>query len=140
MSNPGVQYSLEIKEFATEADSQTQTYEVVLVMDQPKDANILPGMTASVKVLNPTKKTTAEAIIVPTIAVIGEPSGKSYLWVVDTESSQVRKQEVTTGELVGNDRIVVLKGLAQGETIAVSGVNFLRDGMKIRPVAEVSNL
>ena len=137
---PGRKFPLAIKEYATEADAQTQTYEVVLVMDQPKDVNILPGMTASVKAINPTSNTAAEAIVVPTIAVIGEPSAASYVWVVDLNTNQGRKQEVTTGELVVNDQIVVKRGLAQGDTIAASGVNFLRDGMEIRPVAEVSNL
>ena len=140
VSAPGRKFPLVIKEYATEADARTQTYEVVLVMDQPEDVNILPGMTASVKVVNPTKKTTSAAIIIPTSAVIGEPSGQSYVWVVDTGSNQVRKQEITIGELVGNDQVVVLSGIEQGDVVAASGVNFLRDGMEIRPVAEVSNL
>ena len=140
VSAPGQQFPLEIKEFATEADARTQTYEIVLVMDQPEGFNVLPGMTASVKVMNPTKKTTSDAIIVPTIAVIGDPSGKSYVWVVAPETNTVSKQEVTTGELVGNDQVIVNSGLEQGAMIAVSGVNVLRDGMEIRPVAEVSNL
>ena len=137
---PGLKFPLAIKEFATEADARTQTYEVVLVMDQPEEINVLPGMTASVKVINPTRKTTSQAIIVPAIAVIGDPSGKSYVWVVDAESNRVSKQEISTGELVGNDQVVVNSGVEQGTTIAVSGVNVLRDGMKIRPVAEVTNL
>ena len=140
VSAPGQQFPLEIKEFATEADARTQTYEIVLVMDQPEGFNVLPGMTASVKVKNPTQKTTSDAIIVPTIAVIGDPYGKSYVWVVDPKTNTVSKQEITTGELVGNDQVVVNSGLEQGATIAVSGVNVLRDGMEIRPVAEVKHL
>ena len=43
---PGKRYPLTLKEFATEADPQTQTYRIVFSMPTPEDATILDGMTA----------------------------------------------------------------------------------------------
>lgn len=47
---PGRTFPLEYREQSTEIDAVTQTYRVVLGMPRPEGANILPGMTASVRV------------------------------------------------------------------------------------------
>lgn len=134
---PGKQFPLKLKEFATQADPQTQTYQVTMVMDQPSSVNILPGMTATVRTLAPEKGAADATLVLPTIAVVGTPESGSYVWVVDPQTNQVAKREVQTGNFIGNDRIEALQGVQTGETVAVSGVTQLREGMEIRPVAEV---
>ena len=42
---PGREIAATIKEIGTEASSTTRTYPVTLIMDQPEDIRILPGMT-----------------------------------------------------------------------------------------------
>jgi len=139
-SAPGRKFPLTIKEYASEADPRTQTYRVTLRMKAPSDVNILPGMTATVRARGGggTKKDGADAgVVIPAVAVFADEAGTSQVWVVDRGSMTVSRREVKTGELTGTDRIRILDGLSPGETIAVTGVTQLRDGMKVRDLSRV---
>ena len=128
----GKKFDLEIKEYATRADSATQTYQVVLQMPQPDDISVLPGMTATVTLALGRKVALGKAVVIPAIAVLAEPSGQSFVWVVDTKELTVKKQEVKVGMISGSENIDVTDGLEGGETIAVAGILQLQDGMKVR--------
>jgi RND family efflux transporter MFP subunit len=131
------EFALALKEIAAQADPRTQTYRVTLMMPQPEEVNILPGMTATVVRYGPEGGDPEDAILVPAIAVFAGPEGKSLVWVVDPDASTVHERQVTTGELAGTDQIRILAGLEPGEMVAVSAVSQLREGMAIRPVEEV---
>ena len=130
---PGKKYPLKLKEFSTKADPATQTYQVVLTMNQPAEANILPGMTCTVVSEMTGNAKTAAGIKIPAIAVLNDADGKSYVWVLDKKTMKVHKTEVKVGPLTGSEDIVVTQGLKGGETIVVAGVTQLRDGMQVRP-------
>jgi RND family efflux transporter MFP subunit len=129
---PGKKFPLELKEYATKADPATQTYQVVLQMPQPEDISILPGMTATVRIALGRKMATGQTVIIPAIAVLAEPDGKSFVWVVDTKEMTVKKQEVKVGMISGSENIDVHDGLKGGETIAVAGILQLKEGMRVR--------
>jgi RND family efflux transporter MFP subunit len=131
---PGKTFKLEVKEFSTQADPATQTYQVVLVMNQPAEANILPGMTAMVtaQVSDETAVGT-KAIVIPAIAVLDDPGDKPYVWLLDKDTSTVRKVPVTIDRLEGSTDIVVKEGLKGGETLIIAGITQLEEGMKVRP-------
>jgi RND family efflux transporter MFP subunit len=134
---PGKQYPLTLKEYATRADPRTQTYQVTLQMPQPEDINVLPGMTATVAGSPQVAEAGGDRFVVPGIAVFSDASGVPHVWVVDTETNTVQKRQVTTGELTGTESIEILDGLQPHETIAVSGVSQLREGMTVRPVEKI---
>jgi RND family efflux transporter MFP subunit len=136
-SNPGKQYPVTLKEFATRADPTTQTYQVVLTMPAPDDIRVLPGMTASVSGKEAVRDTAAEHIVIPAIAVFADESGKSNVWVVDPETMKVAERPVETGELTGSASIQILKGLNPGDQIAVTGVAQLREGMQVRDLKDL---
>ena len=48
---PDREFPAKIKEYATTADPVTRTFPVKLNFDKPEDLNILPGMTARVRVV-----------------------------------------------------------------------------------------
>ena len=73
-----------------------------------------------------------KAFVIPAIAVLSEPDGKSFVWVVDTKQMSVRKQEIKVGMISGSENIDVTEGLEGGETIAVAGILQLQEGMKVR--------
>jgi RND family efflux transporter MFP subunit len=129
---PGRKFPLELKEYATRADSATQTYQVVLKMPQPDDISILPGMTATVTVSLGRAAELDRLVVIPAIAVLAEPDGRSFVWVVDTDAMTVKKQEVKVGMISGSENIDVTDGLKGGETIAVAGILQLQEGMKVR--------
>ena len=134
---PGKQYPLTVKERAKRADPKTQTYQVVFQMPQPHDINVLPGMTATVTGSARMREETKEVFIVPDIAVVADATGNPNVWVVDKESLKVHPRPVRTGELTGTDSIEIIDGLKSGETIAISGVSRLREGMQVSDLSKM---
>lgn len=126
------EFELQFKEASTEADPATKTFRVVFSMPAPKDIQILPGMTASVRA-EIRSDNVVTRFLVPNSAVISDESGTFFTWVVDPTSDTVSKRPVKVGKLVGN-KIFVLDGLKIGQRIVVAGAKFLRDGMAIKPV------
>jgi RND family efflux transporter MFP subunit len=130
-----------LKSFATEADPQTQTYEVVLGLTPPPDLRVLPGM--GVEVLPDTAASLTDGadaadgaapVLVPIAAIAAAADGTPTVWVVDPESGTVSSREIETGALQGAD-VAVLSGLAPGERIVTAGVHSLREGMRVHPLA-----
>ncbi len=132
-SVPDRRFPLRLKEFESEADPQTQTFLVKFTMPSPKDVNIAPGMTATVKIdMGSLRAAPEDMSVVPVNAVFSGPAGKNYVWVVDQPSMTVKRREVTVGKLTNGD-IQILGGLKDGETIVTTGVYQLEEGSKVRP-------
>jgi multidrug efflux system membrane fusion protein len=134
-SAPGRRFELILKEYAADADSRTQTYQVVLEMPQPQGVDILPGMTATV--VGQSKVDENMPVIVPTSAIFANETGGSQIWVIDRDSMTVSMKKVTTGELTGSEEIEIVEGVEPGETVAVTGVTQLRSGDRVRDLAEM---
>jgi multidrug efflux pump subunit AcrA (membrane-fusion protein) len=89
-------------------------------------------MTATVTVsFQKQQLTERRSIFIPAIAVMTDPDGNNYVWVVDSANMTVKKKEVKVGRLSGSENIDVLEGLEGGETLVVAGVKALREGMKV---------
>ncbi|MFO7645133.1 MAG: efflux RND transporter periplasmic adaptor subunit, partial [Desulfosarcina sp.] len=134
---PGKQYPLTIKERAKRADPKTQTYQVVLQMPKPDDINVLPGMTATVTGSTQTREESRGVFMVPAIAIVADVVGKPNVWIVDKETLKVQRRPVKTGDLTGTDSIEIIDGLKSGDTIAISGVSRLREGMQVSDLSKV---
>lgn len=131
---PGKEFKLTPKEFSTQADPATQTYQVVLVMDQPEEATILPGMTAMVTVRTGQKDgATEQTIIIPAIAVMDAPGNEPFVWLLDKDQTTVHKAHVSIGRMEGSANIFIQEGLKGGETVIIAGITQLEEGMKVRP-------
>lgn len=130
---PGREFPVEIREVAQVADPVTQTFRVRAAMPAPQGLNILPGMTASVRL---TQRSTDPAgrIRVPVTAILRDSSGEAEAWVLG-EDRTVRRRAVRLGQIVGSS-VEVLEGLKSGERIAVAGVTQLRDGMVVRDLGD----
>jgi len=131
---PGRQFPLTVKEYSTQADPQTQTYQVVLLMPQPESVSILPGMTATVVGTQSGGKD--EPIILPAIAVLEDAEGNAYVWIFNEKDETVQKRKVTVGRMTGSANINILEGISGGEKIVTAGLTKLREGMKVRIWAE----
>lgn len=129
----GNKYPITVKEFSTDADPATQTYQVVLAMAQPEEANILPGMTAKVTASASEGYDVGSKITIPAIAVLNDAGNQAYVWVFDSSSKTVSKSPVKIGPLEGSKNVVVEEGLEGGEVIVSAGITKLRDGMAVRP-------
>lgn len=132
---PKVEVSAKIKEVGKEASKTTRTYPVTLIMVQPEDFQILPGMAGKAK---GNKAATAqiaaeEGLVgteIPITAMFSDQAKQTFVWVVDESSMQVNKRAVTVVNLTENGAMV--SGLEPGEIIATAGVNMLVEGQSVR--------
>ena len=138
-ASPGREFPLTVKEFSTEANPETQTFEAVLAMPQPEGLMLLPGMTAMVwaESAEVEEGSSAGTFVIPAVALFADEAGKSHVWVVDRQANTVQSRAVETGDLSGAEGVRVISGLKAGEMVAVSAVSRLREGMAIVPVDKV---
>ncbi|MCP3890441.1 MAG: efflux RND transporter periplasmic adaptor subunit [Desulfobulbaceae bacterium] len=129
----GSQFPLIVKEFSTDADPATQTYQVVLTMDQPTEANILPGMTSKVTASTGEGYDAGSSILIPAIAVLNDADNQDYIYLFDRDTKTAKKKPVSIGPLEGSKNVLVKEGLKGGEEIIIAGITKLKDGMKVRP-------
>lgn len=121
-----------IKEVGTEASTATRTFPVTVVMEQPKDFNVLPGMACTIqaKTIELPEGQAQAGYVVPVSSLSTDTAGKSYVWIID-ETSQIAKQhEVINKGLTSIG--VQIQGVEKGQWIATAGVHTLRDGQKVR--------
>ncbi|MEM9684067.1 MAG: efflux RND transporter periplasmic adaptor subunit [Pseudomonadota bacterium] len=123
-----------VKEIGTEASETTRTYPVTLIMDQPPDIKILPGMAgkASASEDQVAQDVVEKTTEVPVSATFTDTGGaKTFVWVVNEGSGAVSKREIETGPLT-NIGIEVRSGLKTGEWVVTAGVHSLKDGQVVR--------
>ena len=122
-----------IKEIGKEASKTTRTYPVTLIMDQPDDIKILPGMAGQARGDKESAISAgAEGIIVPVSAVFSKDGKKEkFIWLIDEKSGQVSMRKVATGKL-SDSGIMIDRGLSPGEWVAIAGVHSLKEGQKVR--------
>jgi RND family efflux transporter MFP subunit len=131
---PGLQFPVHIKEIAQRADPATQTFRVRVAMKVPPDVNLLPGMTATVTVTYRRASILGDRILVPVSAVLKDAAGEQVVWVIGPDQT-VARRPVQLGAATGG-RIEIVSGLQPGDRIAVAGVTFLREGMKVRDLGD----
>ncbi len=134
---PDKELAATVKEIGTEASATTRTYPVTLAMEQPEGAKILPGMAGKATGKRPSEDVLRSlAVVVPTSAVFSRDStNQSYVWVIDEASKSVKSRPVKTGKLTDLG-IKIADGLKAGEWIATAGVHYLREGQKVRILAQ----
>lgn len=113
-------YAATLKELTTVADPTTSSYTIILTLPMPDELNVLPGMSAQVKVKLPARTADSHPRI-PAGAVITE-NQQEYVFVWSPEQKQVNKVAVT---LQGTR---LMSGLQDGEWLVVAGATELKDG------------
>ncbi|ABL98881.1 efflux RND transporter periplasmic adaptor subunit [Shewanella amazonensis] len=113
-------FAASLKEMSTVADSSTGSYTVILTLPMPEQLNILPGMSATVRVSLPTE-TPIPPPEIPAGAVVQE-GDKTWVFRWLPESQLLQKVEVV---LEGH---VLVSGLNDGDFVVVAGADELKDG------------
>lgn len=131
---PGIQFPVRLREIAQVADPTTQTFKVRVAMQAPEGIRALPGMTASVTVTYRRARILGEQILVPISAVMKQDNGDQIAWVISADQVATRRPVKLGGVAAGN--VEITSGLQPGDRIAVAGVTFLRDGMKVRDLGD----
>ncbi|WP_295627163.1 efflux RND transporter periplasmic adaptor subunit [uncultured Nitrosomonas sp.] len=123
---PAVLYS-----FTTSADPATRTYIASFRFSNTSEHSILPGMTAKLSILaDSIRNQQHDTIKIPVKAVIPNAQKQPSVWRINPNSMQVTQIQVKLGDMF-SQYVHVLDGLSAGDRIAISGVHYLREGMKV---------
>jgi RND family efflux transporter MFP subunit len=137
-SVPDQRFPARYKKIDSTADPVSRTYPATFSFANPKAIMILPGMTAKVILhvkSEEMKKTAKSGFMIPVDATAVDEQSNTYIWSVDPKTMQVSRIRVELGAMSGA-KVQILKGLKQGDRIAISGVHQLREGMKVRPLSK----
>ena len=115
-----------IVRFTRELTSSTRTMLAEVDVPNP-DLALSTGMTAEAAIVLQTQK---NVLIVPAGAVL-KSSGQAYVLIVDA-NNHIQKRTVTLG-IQGPDRIEIAQGLAEHESVIVSGQENYQPGQTVRP-------
>ncbi|ANS85806.1 efflux RND transporter periplasmic adaptor subunit [Vibrio scophthalmi] len=136
----GKEYHATIKEFTTEPDPKTGTFNVTLSLPMPEDEYILDGMAVEVTSMSEQVGLDLKrGVQIPIEAIFNAdgddlaPSNK-FVWVLNDDST-VTKQKITVGK-ASQKTIQVLAGLQAKQRVVVAGVAKLRDGMKVEVISK----
>lgn len=71
----------------------------------------------------------------PLNAVFIDPERNvTSVWIYEPETATVRKRRIEIVQLFGQDKVMVKKGLKQGDVVVIDGVNFITDGQKVQVI------
>jgi membrane fusion protein, multidrug efflux system len=115
-----------VREIAGQADPASRTYAVRISVSTPPQAMRL-GMTATVALLIAQDST---PLVVP-VTALTESSSNPTVFVVDQVNKVVRRTAVALSG-AADDGVRVAAGLSAGDMVVTAGVQFLRDGMRVR--------
>jgi len=125
------QYPLSIREIATQADTNTQTFPVTLSLPPIDDLNVLPGMSVMVGVRG--NQTTGDVVYVPAHTVLEDSEGR-FVFVAKSENGDlaiIERRQVEVGDISAYG-IQITKGLSDGEYLVTAGVSQLVGGQHVR--------
>lgn len=120
---PGQVWTGEVDFVAYKADESTKTFRTRVVVDNT-DGRIRPGMLARVRL---TRQVVENAVSVPLFAIM-DKGGERIIFV--EENGFARARTIEFGVIDGG-RVQILKGLAIGEKLIVSGQATIEEGVPV---------
>jgi RND family efflux transporter MFP subunit len=128
---PGQEYHGQLRQIVPTADRQRAVVEVKVTIDD-RDDRILPDMSCNVTFLDEDGEENEAAglamVVAPKASVLQDADGSHVFVLVD---DRVRRTDVELGADLGDD-IEIRSGLSGGERIAVTGLEGLEDGKRVR--------
>jgi HlyD family secretion protein len=127
---PSLRYSGYIAEIAPEANRAKSTIQVKVKVENP-DQQLRPEMNARVNFLAASAvndNNSNARVLVPKQAVVRKDNS-SFVFVI--KGNRVEQRTIRTGDEIG-DAYNVLEGLSGNESVAIDGVDKLRDGDRVK--------
>jgi multidrug efflux pump subunit AcrA (membrane-fusion protein) len=120
---PGESFLGRVMRVAPVVDPRSRKVKVELEIEN-KDHRLKPGMFADVEIIYEEHK---NVLVVPRIAVL-ERGGRKVLFTVEDDRAKLR--EVKTG-VSDEEKIEIVEGLTEGESVVIEGNYGLTDGAKV---------
>ncbi|EGU37830.1 putative periplasmic linker protein [Vibrio ichthyoenteri ATCC 700023] len=136
----GNEYHAAIKEFTTEPDPKTGTFNVTLSLPMPEEEYILDGM--AVEVTSRSEQVGLDlkrGVQIPIEAIFNADgddldASNKFVWLLNADNT-VTKQKIKVGKASQNT-IQVLDGLEPQQQVVVAGVAKLTDGVKVEVIGK----
>lgn len=132
---PDDKFPLTLRSLTPKADNN-QLYQLRLNVPGESRRKLTSGMNLTVTI-NQKEGADHPGFAVPARAVFGS-DGKSYVWAVQPDSTLVRRQVATSGELLPGDQVLIVSGLDGSERVVRAGVHSLTEGEKVAILPETS--
>ena len=127
-NRPNQVFRADVVECARSTTPNNLSYLLTALLPNP-DGKLPAGLSG--KVFFDLPSAAAEEVSIPQSALCHRPTEGDYVWVVDTTDRTVSQRRITSGKLRAAGRITVKSGLLPDETVAVSGLRFLSEGMAV---------
>lgn len=127
---PNLRFTGFIAEMAPEANRAKATVQIKVKVESPNE-QLRPEMNARVNFLSDkvgTQSTSVARVLVPKSAVV-KKDNNTFVFVV--KGNKVEQRTIRTGDESG-DAYFVLDGLSGSETVAIAGIDKLRDGDRVK--------
>ncbi|MBL4561472.1 MAG: efflux RND transporter periplasmic adaptor subunit [Labilibaculum sp.] len=102
----------------------------------PENKQILPGMTANVKI--ECQSNDSKIIKIPGHAVCNNGS-KTFVWTINESTNSVKQKQVKLSGFDSKGMVKITKGLKEGDLVVVAGMQSLRNGQNVKILKEKSN-
>lgn len=112
------------------ADSN-QLYKVRLALSPKEASNVTSGMNVEVHLDMEGEQ--SRGMTLPVSALV-QMDAQSYVWLLDPATSTVSRRAVTTGDVVGDGRVIITSGLQGDEQVVRAGASVLLDNEKVRVI------
>lgn len=124
----GQTFHAEVIECARSTTPNNLSYLLTALLPNP-DGALPAGLSGRVRFNLPggSRKTVA----IPQKALCHTSGSGDHVWTVEPSTGKVSQRPVVVGELLPDGHISITEGLNSGETIAASGLRFLREGLTV---------
>lgn len=126
--------ALRYYEHATEADPFTGTYRVLFRAPAPENLRLLPGMALELRLALPEDPDQQRSRL-PLEALQADAAGGHFVWRVAGAEGVVERIPVGV-ERLERDSVVLDRLLPPATRVVTAGARFLRDGDRVRPLAD----
>ncbi len=131
---PDQKVPLRLLSIAPKANAN-QLYTVRLAIPQDMSPQPSPGMNTMVHMT--ISDTAGGKTEIPSSALF-EKEGRSCVWVYNEKDGTIGPRAVSVTQLHTDGNATIAQGLSDGELVVTAGVHKLKDGQRVRPMAEES--
>jgi multidrug efflux pump subunit AcrA (membrane-fusion protein) len=118
-----------VREINPTVDSESR--QAIVKVSLPPTSGLKPGMFLRGEIVT----ASATSLTVPMKAVLPQADGSAIAYVLQ-DKGIVKAKSVQMGEILPDERVVIVSGLSAGDRVAVQGAAYLKDGDIVSVVRE----
>ncbi|MGM9795884.1 MAG: efflux RND transporter periplasmic adaptor subunit [Candidatus Aphodosoma sp.] len=129
-TEPDTVYNAEVVEVSKGTMSNNLSYLLTARLNND-GGNLLAGMSGKARLKMNNVHSTDTCVVIPIASLCHRPVDGDFVWIVNENDTTVNKRAVKFNTLLPNGFASISCGLNCGERVALTGLRFLSDGMKV---------